>query len=229
MGHKNRVSNFLNVGCLWSEHIRDISDKEAYEEPLGSIRLECKKNHKKIISVFDTSFGGQSFLNSDDMECFLKGILRLSEERRDLFFIIKPKFALDIGRIKFSKILAYYKDMMTRQDFYVFEDLCDPSGLIAVSDLSISACFSSTTKEAWGTRKKAIYYDATGLWRGAPSDYLPCIVAHSYEKLAAFVDYWLYKITDKEWDVYIEKYIRPGIDPYCDGRGITRFRELLIK
>jgi len=50
--------------------------------------------------------------------------------------------------------------------YCVGEDERDPAKVIAISDLVISACFTSTTVEALGARKKAIYFDATNWFKG---------------------------------------------------------------
>jgi hypothetical protein len=53
-------------------------------------------------------------------------------------------------------------------------------------------------------------------------------VAHNYEELKKLVNYWLYEVTDKEFDNFLNKYVKNEIDPYLDGKALTRLRKLLM-
>ena len=100
---------------------------------------------------------------------------------------------------------------------------------IAHSDLIVSACFTSTTIEALGARKKAIYFDASNRFKGHYYDKFPKLVAHGYNELSDLVKYWLYDIKDEEFGEYLKSHVKGEIDAHVDGMAITRFRELLTK
>jgi len=103
----------------------------------------------------------------------------------------------------------------------------DPADTIAASDLSISACFTSTTVEALGAKKRAIYYDASGRFSGTYYDNFPHLVAHSYDELRELVHHWLYETSDQEFTFYLQTYVLGELDAFLDGGAITRLRKLL--
>lgn len=235
MQQHNNISNFVNIGCLWSEHIKKIAEENNCSRTLNQIHAKYKQNGtniKKIIGIFDTSFGkktSETPLTAYAMKCFLKGFLRLAEEKDDVVFVVKLKKRLRYIKEDIGESFPYYEKMKRNSKFYFLEDLHDPSVVNAVCDLNISACFTSTLNESLGYRKKAIYFDAVNNFRGCYYDCFPNLVAHTYDELIKLVDYWLYEVTDKEFSDYIDKYIKAEIDPYADGKATTRFRELLIK
>ena len=234
--HPNNIFNFIDIGCLWSEHARRIIETEDFPEKIKEIRAKYKQNggsSKKIVGVFDTSFGAYGEktvpLTFYDMKCFLEGILNLADERKDLVFLVKPKNPWDYITEESPEIIPYYTKMKTKSGFYLLNDLQTPSPVNAICDLTISACFTTTAVEALGFGKKAIYFDATGRFKGYYYDRFPNFVAHGYKELVNLVDYWLYKIKDDEFSEYIDRHIKGELDPYADGFAITRFRELLTK
>lgn len=232
MGHRNNVGNFITVGCLWSEHIKEIAETNDYSETLSQIYAKYRQNgsgSRKIIGIFDTTFGKTAPLNMEDRNCFFEGILKLQKERKDYIFIIKLKNYLKDVEKWSQEVLHYYKEMNKLENVYLFEDLHDPSFVNAICDLGISACFTSTANEALGFGKKAIYFDGASRFGKCYYDSFPNLVAHGYNELIRLVDHWLYNVNDKEFCEYIDKHIKHGIDPYADGMAITRFRELLVK
>ena len=103
--------------------------------------------------------------------------------------------------------------------------------VIAQSDLVISAAYTSTTAEALGARKRAIYYDVTGHCIGDKYYFngFPNLVAHSYEELKKLIRYWMYEVTDAEFDDFLSTYAKDEIDPYLDGKALSRLRKLLVE
>jgi polysaccharide biosynthesis PFTS motif protein len=104
----------------------------------------------------------------------------------------------------------------------------DPAEMIMLADFVITYAFSSTTNEALGARKKAIFYDPTGDLKGAFYEDIPNLVAYEYDQLNALTKKWLYEISDREKEEFQEKYIRDAIDNHLDGKALQRFKELLI-
>ena len=103
--------------------------------------------------------------------------------------------------------------------------------VIAQSDFRISAAYTSTTAEALGARKRAIYYDVAGYDIGDKYYFnrFPNLVAHSYEELKQLVHYWMHEVTDEEFDDFLNTYVKGEIDPYLDGKALSRLRKLLME
>jgi len=202
-----------------------------YPGILNEIYAKYKQNtqsSKKIIAVFDTTFGEGCPLDNNDMKCFLEDILKLGNSRQDIVFILKLKNRLSDIQKMMPETFPYYKNLEAKDGFYFLDGLHDPGWINAICDLNISACFTSTFNEAIGVGKKAIFFDAASSFRGYYYDRFPNIVAHGYDELVRIVDHWLYEVKDEEFSKYLDEYIKAEIDPYTDGRAITRFRELLI-
>ncbi|MFC1624241.1 polysaccharide biosynthesis PFTS motif protein [Candidatus Omnitrophota bacterium] len=231
LSHCNSIKNVKNIGCLWSEHVRFAAEINDYSGELREVYEKYRQpgsNDKKIIGVFDTTFGVSYPLGYHDMKCFISGVLKLADERKDFIFVVKLKSPLKEIEKSSPEALHYYLEMKQgRNNVYFLENLEDASLVIALCDLTISACFTSTFNEAIGFRKKAIYFDATDSFRGYYYDQFPNLVAHGYGGLVKLVDHWLFHIKSEEFSDYIDKYVKDAIDPYADGRAIARFRQLL--
>ena len=103
--------------------------------------------------------------------------------------------------------------------------------VIALSHLVISAVYTSTTAEALGAKIKAIYYDVAGTDIGDHYYFnkFPNLVAHNYEELKKLVKYWLYEVTEEQFENFLNKYVKGEIDPYLDGKAIERLQALILK
>jgi len=225
------IQRFLDLGCLWSEHVKSISQRPDFEKIRGDYRKKFKVQAKKMIAVFDTSFGfGTGYvLRLEDIILFTEDIWRLLDEFPDIQIIFKEKNIRDEVEVECPQILPLYEKLAGHQRCYFTGWFTDPSEINAVADLSITACFSSTTVEALGARKKAIYYDPNGFLKGTYYDKFPYLVAHSYEELKALVKYYLYEVSDKEFNRWVDQVIVDEIDAFADGQAITRLRDLLTK
>lgn len=75
--------------------------------------------------------------------------------------------------------------------------------------------------------KKAIYYDVTGKHIGDNYYYnrFPNLVAHNYEELKRLINYWLYEITDQEFNNFLNRYVKDELDPYLDSKAISRLQK----
>jgi polysaccharide biosynthesis PFTS motif protein len=232
--HPNSISQYNNLGCPWSEHIRVIqSDRTipgCHEPPHQDISSIEEKKTKKTIGVFDTSFGHESPLQGPDMALFMEGLLRLLDDYPDIEMLFKMKNTFREVIYADAGIEALYERVKMHPRCRLMDGYeSDPSEVMAAADLIVSACFTSPTIEALGARKKAVFYDAKGRFRGYYYDRFPNLVAHSYRELNSLVQYWLFSCTDEEFDAYILENIIGEIDAYADGRGITRFRDKLLE
>jgi len=229
----NRFESFEPIGCLWSEHVRILLENPSENKLLKSARdyLTDKNNRilKKIIAIFDTSFG-EAPLSVLDMKEFLSGIYNLLEKNSKIGMIFKMKHGEYIF-IKYPDIFTYYERLMNHPRCYF---VCahteeDTSEVVASSDLVISACFTAPTIEALGAGQKAIYYDATGRFGNTYYTQFPVLVAHDYASLIQLVDYWLYEVTEDGFIDYLNNVVQGELAYTIDGRAITDFRHRLCQ
>jgi polysaccharide biosynthesis PFTS motif protein len=201
-------AQIIEIGCIWS----------------GNVKKHPKPT-EKIIGIFDNSFGGESFVSIEDMRKFLLDMMELINYRKDYKFVFKPKRNNSLIADRDKGILDLYDRLKHHDRVKVLENLVDPSGVIAMSELTISLSFSSTGNETWGADKKALYYDPGNNFRDTLYDVLlPYSVAHNINELFSYVDFWLEM---KDWENYRDSFIKPFIDPYCDGEAINRIRKWL--
>ena len=59
-------------------------------------------------------------------------------------------------------------------------------------------------------------------------DKIPNFVAHNYEELKRLVQKLLYETSEEEYRDFLNTYVKGKIDPYLDGKAVTRFQELLV-
>jgi polysaccharide biosynthesis PFTS motif protein len=229
LSHPNYIGEYKNLGCLWSETIRNVSENTPLIALENNSIRKIKKMSSKIISVFDTTFlGAYAMLGVDDMRAFYEEILKLLEDYPGIGMILKKKWPWE----ELVRVLPEAKDIYGQLDahprcYSTGNEERDPAEVIAVSDLIVSASFTSTTIEALGARKKAIYFDPGNKFRGSYFDKFPNLVAHSYDELRFLVNYWLYKIKDEDFDCYLDTYVKGELDAHTDGKAITRLRQFL--
>jgi len=236
--HPGHIQYYDHFGCLWSELIRIAKENPKASEVLIAAKEKFKEqNIKKIIGVFDTSFTDKDTqfveacpLNYKDMIAFTDGLFRLLEEFPEICILFKNKLSYNSMQIHTPEIIPYYQKLIDHPRCYFpyLETTCsDPTEITAASDLIISAPFTSPCIEALGAGIKAIYYDASHKFPGCYYDRIPQFVAHNYNELKDFVEYWLYKTTPEEFDTFLNEYIKGELEENIDGKAISRFREKL--
>jgi hypothetical protein len=102
----------------------------------------------------------------------------------------------------------------------------DASEAINVADMVISFPFTSTTFECLSINKPAIWHDPMGYYRDTPYGKIKKVTTHSYEELRTRTE----EIKKMGSDAYVNPIPEnsPLMDPYRDGKGIERFRQLLL-
>ena len=107
----------------------------------------------RVFHVFDTSFEKSTPLKLKDMSLFIEGILQLLDDFPEFLVIFKEKKSRDEVH---AGIIPYLKKIDNHPRCIVPGCDTEPSEIIKVSDLVISACFTNTALEALGTKRKSI-------------------------------------------------------------------------
>lgn len=225
--HHQNIKNHINVGCLWAGHIREIGERRIKTEVLDNIRRYGFKNGYKLISVFDSTYVDYTITTYEDGIIFLKGIYHLLEEVPNIFILLKGKKSRSFIKKDSSEFLFWLKKLEGHPRCYLPFWNMNTSEAIAFSDLTISFPFTSTTFEALSARKKAIYYDASGKFRGTFYDNVKGLVCHSFDELLKRTKELLFEIDEPAYNKHLDEFVRGRIEPYLDGNALTRFRELL--
>jgi polysaccharide biosynthesis PFTS motif protein len=230
--HRNIIKKYIMTGVLYSQIVHELQEGKL-KSPLHLIMEQKKEmtDNKKIITVFDTTYGHQAPLKIKDGIRFGNDILKLLDEFSEIGIIFKAKKELAL-----TPYLTSVYDKLKNHERCIFVARYDKEGIsapevIVPADLVISAAFTSTTAEALGAKKKAIYYDPSGYYVEGKYYFnrFPNFVAHDYEELKKLIPYWLYEVTDEEFDDFLNTYVKHEIDPYLDGKALTRLRKLLME
>jgi polysaccharide biosynthesis PFTS motif protein len=226
--HRNQIKNYIKVGVILSQIVQELRGGKL-KSPIFDI-MRKKGLPKKVIGVFDTTYVNYGPVKVKDGVRFGEDILKLLNELPEIGIVFLAKKELKQRPPELNPIY----DKLKNHERCLFFSRWDKEGIsapevIAVSDLVISAPYTSAAAEALGARIKAMYYDAAGRDIGDKYYFnrLPNFVAHNYEELKKLVNYWLYKITDKEFKDFLNKYIKDEMDPYLDGMALTRVRKML--
>jgi len=236
--HPQKINSYISIGCIWSQSIVDILEGRITSNLGKKIFANFDRDKYKTLAFFDHGYLPNSVSTLECGIAFYQCILRLLEEFSDILVIIKEKKSEEIVLKQYEQYGAsnniFYEQYKPALDELRKYPRChvtgykgDPSEIIAMSDLTITYAFSSPTVEALCARKKAIFFDHDNRWRGYYYDKIPNLVAHNYDELKKLIHYWLYEVADKDFEDFLNTYVKDEIDPYLDGKAITRFRRLL--
>lgn len=227
--HKNKIKNYIKTGVLYSQIIIELQNGKL-QSPLSDLIKEKHFPDKKI-AIFDTTFADHGPVKIKDGIKFAEDILNLINDFPEFGFIFKAKKPIELTPYSIS-IYEKIRDHDRCLFFSRFDEFgISAAEVIAESDFVISAAYTSTAAEALGAKIKSIYYDVAGHELGDKYYFnrYPNFVAHNYEELKQLVKYWLYEITDAEFEDFLNTYVKDEIDPYLDGKAISRFRQLLME
>lgn len=235
--HDQAVGRYHAIGNIFSELILNIPAEE--RRALRHAWFGPRADGAKVISWFDTSFveAPLSSARHDEAVVWYDEILRLADARPDLLMLLKP-----------SKKEWYFKDTTTQwwhpkgaavlerwararahpRVHFVGPD-ADPSAVAAASDLTITFCYSSPTAEALGARRRGLWYDPCGRWRGTLYDRDVRLVAHGWDELVRAVRWALDEASDADYDTFLDTVVRGRVEDFLDGKGLSRFRALLAE
>lgn len=223
--NRNNIKKYITLGVLPAQIVRELKEGKS-DFKLPSL-LKKKNLPAKIIGVFDTSYIDWGPLKIKDGIRFGEDILLLLDEMPEIGVIFKEKKFTSVT----PQLAPVYKKLEdhARCVFVKKAECIFSPEVIALSDLVISAAYTSTTAEALGAKVKSIYYDVAGTDIGDNYYFnkFPNLVAHNYEGLKKLVNYWLYEVTDEKFENYLNIYVKGEIDTYLDGKAIDRLHALL--
>jgi len=236
--HLQAVQRYHNIGSIYSEMVRDSIGQTKENKIVKHFFKQEIGKQTKILSFFDTSFidSEDAVTTFQDAIDFYRDIIKLISDHSDIFVIIKPSkdessfvsphdqwSSLKKGK----EIIRLWDDLKEHSSVYWAGHTGDISTIMAVSDVVITHCLSSPTTEALGAGKKAFWYESDDKHKGLVYDKIPHLVIHGYNDLKESIEYLLYKITDDEYDEYLNNNVKSKIEYQIDGLALTRFRRLI--
>jgi hypothetical protein len=217
LSHHGSIGEIWEVGCLWSEHARLCADDPAlnrgYTEALAQHAAASLDAYERRVGVFDTSI---SLLDAGDLVAFHDGVERLARKLPTVLFLSKPKNpgggVRDDGPSNLVEL----------------PNLFETAAIVGLTDLSISACFTSTAVEGMGCSRPALYYDPTGRFPDTFQGRIPGLVVESDDELERRVRELLWDTTREQYDAYLRSSCA-DLEGRFDGLAITRLRERLAR
>lgn len=234
--HKQSITDYAVVGCIWSEHVRLIKEGLIDSRLQEQLAAAGYTPNLKLIAVFDTTYATE--MNGDFIGGaeFVRGIQRLTEENPDVFVVLKekkPRFLLgsnpwthdhDIHGIDqaLDTLGAHERAWLPGYE-------TNPEELMAQADFVVSFPFTSTTIEAMGANIPAVFFDPLGQFSETVNAQIPNLVAQGYEALsnAAAVALQGEPADSAPNGKRFQDF--KVLDPFMDAKGLTRFRQLLLE
>lgn len=169
---------------------------------------------KTVVAVFDSTFHNEYPYKTGTETQFHEDLRLILDQHPGMVMFYKPKLHIP------SPI---------HDRCYILPAWINPGLVIAAADLTISLAFTSTTMEALGAGRKALWYDPMGAFRTNAYQDIPFLVAHHVQELNNFVDYWLRYPTDLFTDgaSWLQTYVAPRFGGMMDGLAADRIRRLL--
>lgn len=238
--HRQQVKTYWVLGSIYSETVRQNLASINKGEVVRLYFPRDTGTQKKVCAFFDTTFVDEqcAFANFEDGRRFYEHILQLLDSRNDILVVIKPSkaesyFNSPTGQWssleKGPRIIHLMNILKEHPRVHYAGDAGDIPTIMAMSDIVVTHCMSSTTAEALGARKKAFWYEAGEKHKDLLYDHLPGLVVHGYKALEDRIEDLLYRISDKEYDHYLDQKIKGKVESHLDGLALTRFRMLLTQ
>lgn len=237
--HRQGIRFYHDVGNIWSELLL----REEGRQDRGEIRRAWfgdQASDRKIVAWFDTTFVEAPNSPSTFTEAaqWYRDILRLAEEREDLLMVVKPSknesyYVSDRADHQWSlprkgrEVLEAWEALKAHPRVRFFSSAEDPNRVILGPDLTVTFCFSAVSAEALGARKKGIWYEPGRRWERTFWGKDPMLTAHGYEELGRLVRTLLDEMDDAAYGRFLESNARGPVDSFLDGKGLSRFQELL--
>jgi polysaccharide biosynthesis PFTS motif protein len=215
--HPTLIKKAYVVGCLWSDHV----SKKA-------IRHE-NESAKFVIAAFDSTYSQNGKASYQEGLAFAEHLLRLVDACPEVFLAFKEKkrreIHAELDAVQGPRLVALYETMRAHPKIKVYSNQDDAADLISTADMVIAFPFTSVTFEALSASKPAVWHDPLGYYKDTPYGKAG-VVTHSYEELKAKV-LEVMALPSGKFQSPLPKN-SPLSDPYCDGKAIDRFRDLLV-
>jgi polysaccharide biosynthesis PFTS motif protein len=235
--HHQGVRNYHTVGSLYSEMVvvnNQLIDRDHF---LRGCFPGISVENTKVCAFFDTTFVAEeeAFASFDDGFAFYTDIAKVLNEK--ILVIIKPSkgdafYVAPNGQWssleKGEKVVGAMDLLRSHPRVYFAGDAGDIPSIMAVSDVVVTHCMSSTTAEALGARKKAIWYESGTKHKGLLYDHIPGLVIHGYQELKDRLDFLFNSTSNDCYDEYLNHYIKGKVESHLDGKALTRFRDMLV-
>jgi polysaccharide biosynthesis PFTS motif protein len=238
--HNQSIKNYHTIGSIYSEMITNlIKNTKLIENEKLNIFKNYKKDTHKILSFFDTTFiNDEECLTSyQDGISFYKDVRQIANRYPDYLIIIKPSKNRDFYTSEYSEwsheedsreLMELWSELESFENIYFPGDTGDTPLIMAMSDLVVTHCVSSTCVEALGAGVKSIWYESNEKHVNIAYSKIPNLMIHGLEDLICNIDILLNNTTEKQYEEYIEKYIVQEVTVNKRSSALTEFRKLLI-
>lgn len=186
--HRQKVTRYHVIGCLWSDHIAAFRRGKRSSPVLSELHDRGRRPDQRIVAFFDSWYHPHGVNQAGDLAAFLTDILRLLDDRPDVFVVMKKKVPIVFQERDAARIYALHDRIRDHPRAHLFPPDSDTSAIAAVSDAVISFPFTSVTHEALAAGIPGALYDAPGKLRGWYYDQFPGLFLHGYLELLAGVD-----------------------------------------
>ena len=209
------------VGPLWSCEVQS-------SPRLRSLLDARKAGTGPVIAVFDSTFDPATLYGAEDARAFFEGLRMLLDrpEWSSVTMLYKPKNKLAEIRERIPEAAAALENLLRHERCVALPPEIAPGAAIAEAALTISLAFTSTTVEALGARRRALYFDPRGKYRHSYYEQFPNLVAHDRDELARLCRHWL-DMPDADFQKYLDDRLAPEFGGYMDACAAARFREAL--
>lgn len=221
-----KSGRYLPLGPLWSGEVRP--------DPRLRARLNerrAKERDSAVVAVFDTSFSAALPFENAAAKEFFCALAELLErpEWSSYLLLYKPKNDLDsyLRAEAAPEVVAALDSLLAHPRCMLIGSGVTSGAVIFESDLTVSMAYTSTTVEALGARRRAIYYDPCGKFRESYYEQFPNLVAHDREELARLCTHWV-TMTEADFQKYLDEHVAPEFGGHLDAGAIDRFRSALI-
>lgn len=224
LNHRGAIRECWDVGCLWSEHARLVRQEAAigrfYREAIERSNGFRLGDFEGIVGVFDTSTA--SFFTADDVAAFYAGVAAVSRRFPRILFLCKPKRPIEQWCRAAVDGAAVERELAEAPNVVVLDNYFETAAVVGVSDLSVSACFTSPAVETLGVGTPALYFDATDRFPQSFLRRIPDFVVTSEDDLTAQIEEQLARSDDERAVDLRNRFM--GLEGHFDGRAITRLR-----
>jgi hypothetical protein len=231
--HHQMIGQYIDVGVLWAEHVRLFKEGLLSSDLITRLEAKGFRAGQRIIAVFDSTYDDRTLTTFSDGIQFLTGIERLIDDFPEIFLVFKEKkprtvlglYSYDSAELQ--EMMAILSRLDTHPRCYLPGYRGISSEIIAFADLVLCYPFTSTGIEALASHVMALYYDPTAKFRKTFYTQIPGLVAHDYAALQQRMRDILFQMSPDDVNRFFATYVKGDLEPYMDGKAISRFRNLL--